>query len=301
VNIEGIKLMLRQSKVLRLLLSPALALRRQGARGRESVQNEMLDNLARLLGDDAIMTVREFRGSFAIGTRSDLFRVIVKTGGYEPELSRICACHVPADRDVIDVGANIGLYTVLFAKMLHGRKVLSIEPTPNALARLRRNIQLNGVQNKVTVFGGAASDRHGEAQINTVAGREEYSSLGSLSHPNIAGVHHEVIRVPSATIDSLALEHGLDPGFVKIDVEGMEHVVLGGMTEVLKTSRPVILSELSDPLLKRNGSSSREVIQFIEGFGYRVTDPLNERLRPGQRAYGDILCVPVGRGAEKAG
>jgi hypothetical protein len=65
------------------------------------------------------------------------------------------------------------------------------------------------------------------------------------------------------------------------------------MRQVLERNRPVILSELSDPLLRKNRSSSESVINFIKGYDYHVTDPLNQNLPPGKRAYGDIFCVPT--------
>lgn len=293
MNIDRMALSLRQSKLLRILLYPALAIRRYKSCCRDAIKNEVLDNLGQLLTDDSVVTLPQFRGSFTMGSQSQLFRDIVKTRDYEPQLAWVFTNHLPADRDVIDIGANIGLYTVLFAKMPGDRRVLSIEPTPNALVRLRKNILLNDVQEKVIIYGGVASDHSGDAEIKTVAGQEEYSTMGSLTHPHIAGAHHEIIQVSSATIDGLTAEHHLNPGFIKMDVEGMEHIVLKGMTEVLKHQRPVILSELSDPLLRKNGSSSLEVVKFIEDYGYLVTDPVNKNLRPGKRIYGDILCVPM--------
>ena len=286
------QLSFKQSKGLRLLLAPVLALRRRARRSRELGQIKMLDNLARILGDEVNMKMEAFSGSFTAGTRTDLFRTIAVTGEYEPELAQICKTHLPADRDAVDIGANIGLYTVMMARHLRGRKVVAMEPTPNALARLRQNLQTNGVQEQVVVFAGVAADKDGRAEIKTIVGKEEYSSMGELTHAAVAGLRHEVLDVPAITIDTLASEHALDVGFIKIDVEGMEHVVLRGMENVLKKHRPVILAELSDPLLSKNGSSSRAVVHFMEEHGYRVTDPLHADLKPGHRSYGDMLCLP---------
>jgi hypothetical protein len=143
------------------------------------------------------------------------------------------------------------------------------------------------------IFGGVASDHVGEDELSIVPGREEYSSLGSMTHPSITGTKYESVKVASSTVDNLVTEHDLDPGFVKMDVEGMEHVVLNGMRDILKYKKPFILSELSDPLLRKNGSSSKEVINFITGYGYHLIDPIDENLPPGKRTYGDILCIPT--------
>jgi FkbM family methyltransferase len=261
-------------------------------RYREHIARELFDNLTRLLREDPVVALREFRGEFAIGGRSALLRQIMESGEYESALARICASHATPDRDAIDVGANIGFYTVLMAKCLTERRVLAIEPTPGALQRLHRNLRINGVQDRAIVYEGAVGDRQDSVTINTIAGREEFSSLGEMVHPSIAGARTERIEVPCRTIDDLTAELGLDPGFIKIDVEGMEHVVLAGMHQVLERRRPVILSELSDPLLKRNGSSAAAVIDMLRRFDYRVLDPLYPRLPAGRRPFGDILCVP---------
>ena len=238
------------------------------------------------------MKVELYDGAFAVGTQSDLFRIIATTGTYESEVSQICVRYLPANRDVVDIGANIGLYSVMFARKMQGRRVLAIETTPGALARLRRNIAMNGVEQKVIVHAGVASDHDGDAQINLVPGREEYSSMGGLLHPAIDGAAHESLRVSSATLDNLVSVHGLDPGFIKMDVEGMEHVVLKGMSHVLLHHRPVIVTELSDPLLRGNGSSAQDVIRFIQGFGYSVLDAHNHEVPAGLRTSGEILCLP---------
>lgn len=293
MNVQRLQAALRRSSALRTLLYPALAIRRLGIRYQEGIANKLLDNLAQLLCEDPVICVNDFHGRFAAGRQSALFRRLVKNKRYEPELVATCLKHMAPGRDAIDIGANIGLYTVLFAKSLRGRRILSVEPIPDAVSRLRRNIQLNGIHNSVIVFAGAAADHSGAIEINTIAEREEYSSVGAMAHPSIAGATYLTITVPCSSIDALTVNNDLDPGFIKIDVEGMEHMVLNGMRQVLKRNRPVVLSELSDPLLRKNGSSAESIINFFKGFGYNVTDPLNPHLVAGKRAFGDILCVPA--------
>ena len=65
-----------------------------------------------------------------------------------------------------------------------------------------------------------------------------------------------------------------------------------GARNVLEKNRPVILSELSDCLLKQNGSSSTDVIRMIKEYDYDVVDPLDPDVPPSNEDFGDILCVP---------
>jgi FkbM family methyltransferase len=259
---------------------------------------EVFENLCNLLVEDPVIRVDEFQGRFVVDCRSDLFSRLVSCKEYEPKLVQHCMNLVDKNRDVIDVGANVGFFTVMFAKNLSGRKVLSIEPTTNALSRLHRNIRLNDVDANVIVFEGVASNRIGEIEIKTVEGKEEYSSIGEMTHPSISEARFTIQKAASSTIDDLVKRHALDPGFMKVDVEGAEHLVFEGSTQVLELKRPIILSELSNYLLRKNGSSSLDVIRFISQYSYDVFDPINPDVPPGTKDFGDILCVPKEMGCK---
>ena len=268
------------------------AWRRLNAR-RHRLSEAWFESIAGTLAEDPCIRVAEFGGEFFVDARSALFRRVVRSGGlYEPELSALCASRIDPERDVLDVGANIGFHAVLFGRGVTRGRVLAVEPTARAFARLERNVARNGVDDRVILHRGAVSDAAGHLEIKTVPGREEFSTLGELAHPAVAGEDFLVERVTTTPLDELVERHGLSPGFMKVDVEGAEHLVFGGAERVLAEHRPVILSELSDALLARNGSSAAEVIARIEGHGYTVTDPFGRGGASVGRDFGDILCVP---------
>lgn len=252
----------------------------------------VFSRLAAALTEDPVIAVRGFPGTFAFGPRSDFFRNVVMSGEYETEWAELCRRHANPMRDAIDVGANIGLYTVLLARLLPTRRVLAIEPTPDAARRLRSNIDRNEVLRNTVVFQGVASGANGTVQIHVVPGKEEYSSCGEMTHAAIAGQQLVAITVEAATIDDLVARNALDPGFIKIDVEGMEHTVLGGMRDVLSRCRPIILTEISDPLLQHNGSSSAAVVDTLRSFDYKIYDATGRELNGGASINGEILCIP---------
>ena len=277
---------------LRQVLMPAIFLCRRLHKFRELNVDRVLDRLAKLLVEDPVLEVDEFQGRFAMSAKSDLFRRIVMYGHYEPKLTRRCLELLNPQRDVIDVGANIGFHSVLLAKYLTSGRLLAIEPTTSALSRLHRNLEMNGVQDKVTVFEGVASNAPGTVEIKTFAGKEEYSSIGVLEHPAIVGTSFLVEHVKASTVDDLVEKYRLAPGFMKVDVEGAEHLVFGGARHTLETHRPVVVSELSDYLLRKNGSSAMAVVQMFESLNYEVVDPLYPSVKPGSRKFGDIVCLP---------
>jgi FkbM family methyltransferase len=271
------------------LLSPGVAALR---RLREPRLSTVLDRLAALLAEDPVISVPEFQGRFAVSVRSHLFRRVIKDGAYEPDLARLCISLLDPERDVIDVGANVGFYSVLLARNLNKGRVLAVEPTEGALRRLRKNLEMNGVGDKVVVVEGVVSSAQGAVNIHTVEGAEEYSSVKKQAHPAARGRTVSTRMVQGKTVDALTEEFNLRPGLIKIDVEGFEEHVINGATETLKRYRPIIVSELSDYLLRRNGASAQGIVKSLQALGYKVTDPHHPQELPGYREFGDIVCVP---------
>lgn len=260
MNIEKIRLVTYRYPFLRKLLFPAIAARRFLLSKKSIYQEEVYQHLCEILVEDPILKGDEFQGIFMVDCRSDLFKRLLLSRKYELHLVEWCLKYLDRYRDAIDVGANIGFYTVLFAKNLNERKVLAIEPTVNALERLYKNIQLNHLENKVTVFEGAVLNHERIGEIKMTEGKEEYSTFGEWKHPSVLKKGYVLQKVKITTIDELVGKYSLNPGFLKIDVGGTEHLVLEGCRRTLEIERPHILMELANPLLKANGSSSKEVI-----------------------------------------
>lgn len=282
-----------RSALVRAVLAGPVAWRRLRQARENTVVRAITKRLGASIVGDVVLDLPEFSGQFACSPRSDLFARVVARGYYEPDLVALLRRHLDPQRDFIDVGANIGFYSVLAAKMLPGRRVLAVEPNPEARRRLSENLVRNGVDAAVTVFAGLASDSPGDAELNLIEGMEEYSSMGAIVHAAVAGKVSRRVKVEAETLDRLVARFGLAPGLIKIDVEGAEKLVLDGASETLKRFRPVILSELSPALLGPMGASAAVIIAGLERLGYRVVDAEDPALPPGLRDYGDVLCLPV--------
>jgi len=255
-------------------------------------RDRLVASVAARFAENPVLRVPDFLGDFQIDPRSRLFVRLIVEGNYEPDLVRIVCKHLDPARDAIDVGANIGFFSCLLAKSLPGRRVLSVEPTLGALTLLRANLIRNEIETQVRIFEGVAADKRGVVSLAYVQGMEEFSSLGEITHPSANVSCVKSIDVASETIDNLVSQMGLEPGFIKVDTEGAEAMVFAGAQEVLRKFRPIVLSELSDPLLRAKGSSALKVIQNLEALDYVVTDPLSPTSRPGSRPYGDLLAIP---------
>ena len=265
----------------------------QTFRRKNSFRTHEWVNMKRLIVNDPVLNVPSFGGVFQVPVASHLFARLVETGEYEPEAIRILKEHVSPNRDAIDVGANIGFFTCLLATSLNSGRVLAAEPTPGAHKRLVANVARNDLSQKVIVFNGALADKPGILEIEFIEDREEFSSLGGISHYSVRNDQNRTrIPVNVSTIDQLVLENGLNPGLIKIDVEGAEGLVLRGAAETLKKFRPVVFAEFSRELLAAKGFKAETVVAELQALGYTVTDPFNSSYPAGTRAFGDILAVP---------
>ena len=192
----------------------------------------------------------------------------------------------------VKVGFTGGLITNLAARKLETGRVLAIEPTAAAFDRLTRNIAHNGIESRAIAWRGVAAAEAGELTLNVVEGREEYSSLGAIVHPSVEGETTAIETVPAQTIDALVREHDLKPAVIKIDVEGAEMDVLRGARETLKIHRPVVISEVSAPLLRTAGASPAAIVQLFDALEYDVRDPNNSLMDPRNIEFGDIVATP---------
>ncbi len=289
----------QRSRAVKFALSPAIATRRMYSRHVRAIQQACYDHLRVRLSEDPVMEIGECDGTFAMDVRSDIFKRLVFNGEYEPDLMRLCRSLIDPQRDAIDVGANLGFFTVLFSKILapSGRRVVCVEPTPNALRRLHANIQRNGVADTATVFEGVVSSAPGMVELTVIVGKEEYSCLSGGKHPRITGVEGvefavEQRQTPATTVDLLVAENGLDPGFIKVDVEGAELMVFQGAEATLAKSRPIVLSELCEPLLAKAGATIAEVIEVFQRHDYAVLDPSDLGSTAPRFVEEEMLCIP---------
>ena len=276
------------------LLTPVSAASRAVTERGDARARDVATRFAERLVEDPVISVPDFQGVFSVSARSDLLRRIVTIGDYEPELSRLCTRLAPPERDVIDVGANVGFFSVLFARTRQGTaRVLACEPTPAALARLHANLARNGVQQRVIVFPGVVGAQVGSYVIHAVTDREEYSSVGTVVHPSAAAMQSCDVDVEGLTLDELVQRHGLSPGFVKIDVEGYECQVLRGAGEVLRRHRPVVVCELYDPMLRSVGDSAQAVLDAFRRAHYVVKNADDPRAPIDLVGHCDLVAVPA--------
>jgi len=143
--------------------------------------------------------------------------------------------HLSSGDTIFDIGANIGVLTLLMAKHPNsvGSKLYSFEPEPKNFEQLDQNIVLNDLQDKVSPVQLALGVSEGEAVLHVrgTAGEGRHSIAESAGST-------DDIAVPLATCSGFAARESVKPDVLKIDVEGAEGQVLAGMKEMLNTHAP---------------------------------------------------------------
>jgi FkbM family methyltransferase len=202
---------------------------------------------------------------------------------------------VPAGSLVIDVGANVGFFTLRFARWVGDRgKVLAIEPEDRNYASLLAAIEREGFSGRVEPLKAVAAATPGEIflEINPVHPADHKISRDGTGLP-----------VHAVTLDRLVLDKaGLRPALVKIDVQGAEMMVLKGAAGLLGSAQPALFIELDEAALNRFGSSITAILDHLLGYGYepywlartgapRKTNPTEIHAAAGRSGYVDVLFL----------
>jgi FkbM family methyltransferase len=204
------------------------------------------------LNDDQLSQLknREFRLRLVVGSH------------YEADVNVVLSFLAPG-ATAIDVGANIGQYTVPLARFVGSSgKVISVEPSPEMRRILQSNLRHYSLVN-VIVVPYAASDTNIAAELHTPMrqGRRSFqeSSLAAVSSSDA------ITHTTTFTLDSLALA---ECALIKVDTEGAELPILKGAVGLLTRFRPVLLLEIDRTHCRRFGYSPEEVVGFLEEHGY---------------------------------
>ncbi|MCX5951909.1 MAG: FkbM family methyltransferase [Cyanobacteria bacterium] len=165
----------------------------------------------------------------------------------------------------VDVGANVGLHTILAAFHMGQRgRVLAVEPVPANLELLRKNLQLNGLLDRCQIFPFALTET-GDLSIrmSVEPGLSPAASISQTSRNT-----ENSISVATKTLDDICEAAEKIPDLIKIDVEGAEHEVLKGARRTL-TEGPDLLIEVHRYALPDIGSSEEALTEYLLTFGYR--------------------------------
>jgi FkbM family methyltransferase len=166
----------------------------------------------------------------------------------------------------VDIGANVGIYTVLAAGVV-GAHVVSIEPVPKTFSKLRINLRLNNIENKVSPHNIGLGCQEAILRFTSEQGSANHV-IEDTSWPGPS------VQVPVSTLDEVL--QGSSPTLIKIDVEGWEPEVLAGAVSTLRS--PSLLGLIIEMNSDDAAFSAKELAihdcMLANGFKPHAYDPL---------------------------
>lgn len=224
-------------------------------------------------------------------------------GVHEPFSTELVKKEIKEGDVVLDLGANIGYYTLIFARLVGKKgKVFAFEPDPNNFALLKKNIEINGYRN-VLLVQKAVSDRTGNIRLYLSGENADAHSLFESADARTS------IDVETVRLDDYFAEFEGTIDFIKMDIEGAEGQAIQGMPTVLKRNHNLkIMTEFRPLGLERSGTQPQEFLNLLlkEGFElYRIDDEkgqiepadfvkLIETATPKNRYSLNLLCLRKG-------
>lgn len=187
-------------------------------------------------------------------------------GVYEPTELAIVLDALPPGATFVDIGANIGCYTLPAARRVGpGGRVLAIEAAPSILPYLENNVSNNGLRN-VEIVATAVGEREGRVAFHEAPANS--FGMGSIA-PQFGAL---AVQVRITRLDSILKDrHMPDVHVIKVDVEGFELNVFRGAEETLRTQRPLVLFEFLDWAEDRAGIGQVGAAQdLLLEWGYRL-------------------------------
>ncbi len=186
---------------------------------------------------------------------------IASTGGYEPYVTQELRQLLRPGMTFLDVGANIGYFTLLAATLVgETGKVLAFEPQQANCNLLEESIVANGLQN-ITVYPYAAAEK---AQTLTFSAGGADSNGRIINPSEILAQEHKLPTIEAVVLDEcLADIQRLD--VVKMDIEGAEPRAWAGMQRLIETYRPIVLMEFAPDLIRvTSGTEPSDLLDSMQ-------------------------------------
>ncbi len=251
------------------------------------------------LGDHTALVAARWGGKLIVDTRDALLSPwLLLDGLWESHITGWLERHLQPGQTFVDVGANIGYFTVLAGRLVGPKgRVVAVEAHPALAELLRRNVIVNGQHGHTTVFHRAAWSSTDRLTFNQRDHFAANSSLGAADPDALVALGDTTtpVEVDAVALDDLLgdLPH-LD--VLKVDVEGAEVRAFTGLERTLHANPDItVLVEWSPEQLLGLGDSPAALLDLLvgHGFGFRLFEADLATVAPAQildTPYGNLLA-----------
>lgn len=215
---------------------------------------------------------------------------LIKVGnyaGFEERERRLVSSILGENGTLVDIGANVGVFSMSAASARPAAKVFAVEPVRDNFEVCRINLERNGLSGRVKLWQLALGEKRATVEIPTGVGTWQFiASAADKSHS--AGM--KVQPVEQFTLDSFVAEKIAGPvSMIKCDVEGYELFVLKGALETLRKDKPALLLEISRPFCERFNYKPEDIFSLLAPLGYSYLQLMGD----GKSRLGGLLDLDV--------
>lgn len=196
---------------------------------------------------------------------NDSLQLTVK-GDYETLQTEFFKKYLKASDNILDIGANIGYYTILFSQLVGATgKVYAFEPDLNSYSILKRNIENNNCTN-VALFGYALGDSRGKVKLYlNEENRGDNRILKNEGNQNWEAIEVEMFRADELIDSKTRID------FIKIDIQGAELFAFQGMENILNQNEKItIISEFWPKGMDDNGYSAQVFLDYFKSRNFKI-------------------------------
>ena len=244
------------------------------------------------LGDHRILTLTDRGDRMYLDTRDFMITPgVLCWGGFEPETIRSFENLLRPGMRWVDIGANIGYFTIIGHKLVRdgGGQTWAFEPNPVTYTLLVDNMELNWFFEGVVTEQKAVYSESGEIHFCAPEKHSVNATIADLPDGHWARVcdRHDRITVQAVALDDYFKPDALPLDFLKIDVEGAELFVLKGARRTLAKNRDVkLLIEWSPDQMEQCGITVHDTLNEIHAQGFSCS------IAEGDRRHVDLADLP---------
>lgn len=196
-------------------------------------------------------------------------------GVYEVEQTNYIKSILKSGDQVLDIGANIGYYSLIIAKKIGPNgKVYCFEPDANNFKILSKNISQNNYSNVSALYNAAVSNENGSLKLFI-------SSVNSGDHRTYSSENdRNFVEVKALRLGDVPELKEIKIRLIKMDIQGWEMYAVRGMAHLIEQSKPIVISEFWPIGFKMSNTDPDEYFQFFQRLGYKLFTITETGLKP---------------------